>query len=137
MLKSICYISNKNSNIIGEHLDKLLHSIISRNNSLNITGVLLLQNDHFFQIMEGDSEIIDEIFRKIEDDERHHGMIKLLDQPISDRIFEDYESGLFSVVSDYRHLKKLRRYFDWIKMAGLVQIDQLIELTNNFLNYNK
>ena len=28
-------------------------------------------------------------------------------------------------------------YFDWIKNAGLVEIDKLINLTSNFLKYNK
>lgn len=136
MIKTICYISNKNANITGERLEHLLSSIIDRNNALNITGILVLQNNHFFQIMEGESDVINDIYKKIEKDERHHGLLKLLNQDISDRVFEDYESGYFSVVNDYQNLKKLRQYFEWIKNAGLIEIDKLIDLTNNFLKYN-
>ncbi len=137
MLKAICYVSNKNTNIIEEELERLLSKIVTRNNQLDINGLLMLRNNHFFQIMEGQETIIDDIFEKIKADGRHHGMIMLLNQPIEDRIFADYESGQFTLIRDSERFKKLRAYFDWIKNAGLVEIDKLINLTSNFLKYNK
>ena len=137
MIKTIYYISNKNSNIVDDELENLLHSIISRNNRLGITGILLLQNNHFFQIMEGQEKIIDDIFGKIMKDNRHHGFIRLLDMPIADRVFEDYDSGYFSVITDFSNLKKLKIYFNWIENAGIIEVNKLIELTRNFLLHNK
>nr|WP_321231903.1 BLUF domain-containing protein [uncultured Psychroserpens sp.] len=137
MIKSICYVSNKNDDLSNDELDYLLTSIIERNNKLGISGILMLQNNHFFQIMEGQASIIDNLFVSIKKDHRHHGLIKLLETTIADRIFEDYQSGLFSVITEYSNLKKLRIYFDWIKEANIIAINELIELTNNFLKHNK
>ncbi|MCD2257632.1 BLUF domain-containing protein [Psychroserpens luteolus] len=137
MIKSICYISNKNDNLPDSVLNKLLHSIIKDNNQIQVSGILMLQNNYFFQIMEGDPNTIDALFFKIRKDQRHHGLIKLLEISLVDRLFSDYQSGSFSVIRDFLNLKKLKIYFDWIKEANILEANKLIELTNNFLKHNK
>jgi hypothetical protein len=137
MIKTICYISNKTKDLSTKELDHLLESLVKKNNKTHISGILMLKNNHFFQIMEGEADIVNDLFKVIKKDTRHHGVIKLLETSIKDRVFEDYETGHFSVITDYSNLKKLRIYFEWIKEANIIAIDELIALTNNFLNHNK
>ncbi|WP_299892055.1 BLUF domain-containing protein [uncultured Lacinutrix sp.] len=136
MIKTICYISNIKTNTSQKELRKLSHSISKKNDELHVTGVLIIQNGHFFQIMEGEESTIENTFKKIELDKRHFGLIKLLDTTIDYRMFEDYESGHFGIVNDFSNLKKLKTYFDWIKKANILAIDELVMLTNNFLKYS-
>ncbi|WP_052503477.1 BLUF domain-containing protein [Lacinutrix sp. Hel_I_90] len=137
MLKAICYISTIKSKTSQEDLDNLSYFVSSKNNELDITGILIIQQGHFFQIMEGVQTKVETIFDKIKKDSRHSGLIKLLETKIDYRIFEDYESGNFSVIKDFSNLKKLRIYFNWIKEANILEVDELITLTNTFLNYNQ
>lgn len=136
MIKTICYISSIKNNTSENELNKLCDFVSNKNDALGITGVLILNNGHFFQIMEGEVTIIEKILKKIKLDKRHEGIIKLLETNIEDHIFKDYASGNFSIIKDLANLKKLRLYFDWIKQANILAIDELILLTNNFLKHN-
>ena len=137
MIKTICYISNKNEDLSNDELDDLLKYLVKKNDEMHISGILMLKNNHFFQIMEGEADTINNLYDAIKKDLRHHGLIKLLETSITDRIFEDYQTNHFSVLTDYSSLKKLKIYFDWIKEANIIAIDELIALTNNFIKYNK
>nr|WP_321248250.1 BLUF domain-containing protein [uncultured Psychroserpens sp.] len=137
MIKTICYISNKNEDLSNDELDDLLKYLVKKNDEMHISGILMLKNNHFFQIMEGEADTVNNLYDVIKKDLRHHGLIKLLETSITDRIFEDYQTNHFSVLTDYSSLKKLKIYFDWIKEANIIAIDELIALTNNFIKYNK
>ncbi len=137
MIKTICYISNKKSDLSQSDIDSLMDFVINTNNRINITGVLISKNRHFFQIMEGEAQVIDSTFDNIKIDTRHYGLIKLLETEVEDRLFEDYDGGDFGVIREYGNLKKLKIYFDWIKEANILAVDELIELTTNFIKHNK
>lgn len=135
-MKAICYISN-----FAQHLDRhlindLISSVNKNNKHLNITGILIIKNKHFFQILEGEPETVQTLFDRIKTDNRHTGVIKLLDTTIEDRIFDDYNSGEFEVFQKFADMKKLYLYFKWIKNAEYIPADGLIELTTNFLKQN-
>jgi len=101
-----------------------------------ITGVLLIKNKHFFQILEGENDAIDRLFENIKRDNRHSDVIKLLDLALEDRVFEEYNSGNFEVFEKDKDLNKLATYFEWIKNANYLPADQLIQLTSIFLKQN-
>lgn len=137
MLKTICYISSIAIKTSQKDLSQLSDFVVWKNNLLHITGILIIQHGHFFQIMEGTHKIIENLFNKIKVDQRHSGLIKLLDTTIEHRFFGDYDSGHFSIIHDFYSLKKLRVYFEWIKEANILTIDKLVTLTNTFLNSNR
>lgn len=137
MTKTICYISTIKAHTSNEDIDLLSENILQKNKHNNITGVLIVQNGHFFQIMEGEAIIVEDIYSKIRQDDRHIGIIKLLDKKIDYRMFEDYASGRFTIIDGFLKLKKLKIYFEWIKEANILAINELIHLTNNFLLHNK
>lgn len=137
MIKTICYISNISLFITEEDIEKLSSDMYKKNKKYNITGILIIQNGHFFQIMEGKSDVIDTVFENIKKDTRHTGLIKLIDTAIDIKFFGDYETGNFGIINSYAKLKKLRTYFEWIEKADLVTANKLIALTTNFLNKNK
>ena len=137
MIKAICYISNINQTLTSDNINDLVTSVIRKNNQYNITGLLLIQNGHFFQIIEGHPDKIDLLYSNITEDQRHNGIIKLLDKTIDGRIFDEYNSGKFSIMTDYKGLKKLYLYFNWITNANYLPADEIMSLTKNFLKNNK
>ncbi|WP_390886586.1 BLUF domain-containing protein [Lacinutrix neustonica] len=71
MLKTICYISSITNKTSQKDLSQLSDFVASKNNQLNITGILIIQHGHFFQIMEGKLQIVEDLFNKIKVDQRH------------------------------------------------------------------
>jgi hypothetical protein len=136
-MKAICYISNFAKNLNKKSIADLIDYVNQHNKAQNITGILILRNKHFFQILEGEHQKIDCLFEKIKQDHRHSCVIKLLDSSIDDRIFNGYNSGNFEIFQKFTDMKKLYLYFNWIKNADYVPADELIQLTTNFLKQNK
>ena len=132
-MKAICYISSFSKGLTRHMIDDMILTINRNNRIRRVTGILIIRNKHFFQILEGHDNIINDLFQKISLDPRHKGIIKLLDSEIEDRLFNDYNCGEFEVFQKYSDTKKLYLYFNWIKNADYMPADGLIELTKNFL----
>ncbi len=135
-MKAICYISNFSDSLRKNDIDDLIQFVNLRNKEQGITGVLLIRNKYFFQILEGEDEQIDILYSKIEKDTRHKSLVKILDTKIEGHIFNAYNSGEFETIDSYSDIKKLMTYFSWIKNADYLEADELILLTTNFLKYN-
>lgn len=136
-MKAICYISNFAKGLTNSAISELIDNVNLNNTRQQITGLLILKNKHFFQILEGESQKIDTLFEKIKKDKRHKGIIKLLDTNIDGKIFNDYNGGKFETFQKYADMKRLYLYFNWIKNANYLPADKLIHLTTNFLKHNK
>ena len=135
-MKAICYISNFAKDLNHSTITELIDNVNLNNTREHITGLLILRNKHFFQILEGDSLKVDNLFQKIRKDERHKGIIKLLDTEIEGKIFNDYNGGKFEIFQKYADMKRLYLYFNWIKNANYLPAEKLIHLTTNFLKHN-
>lgn len=135
-MKTICYISDFAKNLDSKTIDDLTRKVSKKNNQLGITGVLIIKDNHFFQIIEGEPQKVEHLYSKITKDKRHNNLIKLLETQIEDRIFNDYNSGDFQIVKDYSNLKKLYLYFNWIKEAEYIPAIEIINLTTNFLKFS-
>ena len=136
-MKAICYISNFSQDLSKHDIDKLIHTVNKKNKLLDVTGLLIIKNKHFFQILEGEDEKINPLYEKIKIDSRHTGVIRLLNTKIEGKILKDYNSGEFDAFQKFSSMKKLYLYFSWIKKAEYLPANELIELTTNFLNKNK
>jgi hypothetical protein len=68
---------------------------ISRKNNekFGITGMLLYIDETFFQVLEGNEESLHNLYKKIECDERHTKVVKLIEEPIDKRTFSDWSMG--------------------------------------------
>ena len=75
-------------------LTELFRTSFLRNSERGITGLLLYRNATFLQLLEGEASSVRSLYADIERDERHTGIIKLVDEPIGQREFESW-SGSF------------------------------------------
>ncbi len=132
-MKAICYVSRFANDITNGGITNLIDYVSFNNRLNNITGVLIIRNKHFFQVIEGENHLIDELYEKIKIDTRHLDVIKLLEIDLKDRVFNDYNSGVFEVFERSNDTHKLNTYFSWIKNAEYLPADQLIQLTRKFI----
>lgn len=92
-LGHIIYVSRESIEFNEPRLIGLLNNVRRRNEDIGITGMLVYDQGHFLQVIEGDLEVLDNVFSYIVKDARHMGVTKLLRQPIARRAFPDWSMG--------------------------------------------
>jgi len=70
------------------------------NTKLGVTGMLLYENGSFFQVIEGPSKVIEELFQVIHSDNRHHKVVTIIAEPIVKRSFSDWTMGFARLSPD-------------------------------------
>lgn len=119
----IIYSSAATFDWSDEELDNLLS--ISRNNNekTNVTGMLLYTDRSFFQILEGSSEAVTELYNKIAKDSRHTQVVTIIKEPIAKRDFSEWSMGYAKVSpQDLGNMIGLNDFFMQASCFG--QLDQ-------------
>jgi hypothetical protein len=97
MLVHIAYASTAAVPFDHQELLDLLSKVRERNAQLDITGLLLHQSGDFFQVIEGSQLAITQLFAEIGEDDRHRDVVKIIEEPIQKRQFEDWTMALADV----------------------------------------
>ena len=95
----IIYISLAVKSLSQSELIDLLTRVRVNNEKLDITGMLLYKDGNFMQILEGEEAVVRALFSKIEDDQRHHGIITLMEGTQTERQFPDWSMGFRELTS--------------------------------------
>ena len=83
----LIYVSTAVQEFSAEDLLQLLDQARTKNARLGLTGMLLYTENNFFQVLEGEPAVVDELFQTISHDERHMKMVTIIREPISKRSF--------------------------------------------------
>lgn len=75
----------------------LLEAARRKNFMSEITGMLLMIEGSFFQVLEGEEAAVDEIYEEISADPRHDRVTRIIREPIAGRSFGDWTMGFASV----------------------------------------
>nr|WP_199064866.1 BLUF domain-containing protein [Chromobacterium sp. ASV5] len=82
----------------GQFDDAALRELLSkarrRNAELGVTGMLLFHRRSFFQVLEGERDVVEALFARIAADPRHVSVVKIILEPIAKRDFGDWSMGL-------------------------------------------
>ncbi len=93
MLSQLVYVSNRKSMCTQEEIDKIVASCKKNNPGRGITGVLLYSDVKFIQLVEGESNVITELYDKIKKDPRHSNTIMVSYGPIKEKSFPSWHMG--------------------------------------------
>ena len=98
-MQIISYISDSIIAPVLQHdeVERLVLNAQEQNAKHGVTGVLFLENGHFFQTIEGPRDALHHLYAKIERDPRHKNLIKLADEPVSGRAFEGWDLDGFKL----------------------------------------
>jgi len=98
---SLMYVSNTDKNYSEAELEVMLASFCRKNASIGVTGVLIYNGaGTFIQIIEGDEEDIDPLYKKILNDPRHNRINCLRRKKIEDRQFPAWRMGFRNLSKD-------------------------------------
>ncbi|MER2045813.1 MAG: diguanylate phosphodiesterase [Pantoea agglomerans] len=78
MLSTIIYRSHITEHVPLEILNGLALKANKVNKSSSITGILLFNGTHFFQLLEGPEAAVNAVYSRICQDPRHHNLVELL-----------------------------------------------------------
>ena len=91
------YISTAVKPMNYDDFSALLRQCRDSNNKRGITGMLLYQNGTFMQILEGEKQVVLDLYDEILKDDRHTGVHTVLTGDIEARNFEDWSMGFFNM----------------------------------------
>lgn len=101
MRYALCYVSTSNKDLNHQQVEKLLQFTQNRNESLKINGILLFSDGNFFQILEGEKQVVLSVFEKIKNDPRHHGLIQIIGRDIEQGTRGGYQTDI--ITENFKH----------------------------------
>lgn len=93
----LIYSSGATTSFSSEDLLELLARARKKNTGLNVTGMLLHIDGSFLQVIEGEPEVIDDLFATIAADSRHSNIVTIIREAIPRRSFSDWSMGFAEV----------------------------------------
>ncbi|MDT0684955.1 BLUF domain-containing protein [Autumnicola psychrophila] len=101
MRYAISYVSTVNPELSETEIQKALDFSKNWNNDNNITGILLYSQGNFFQVLEGEENLLKSLFSRIKADQRHHNVITIFQKKVPNIQFDDYEVDFISLDDSY------------------------------------
>jgi len=92
-LVRLVYASTINPGITPTDIEGLLNKAKSHNASVDVTGLLLFNQNYFLQCLEGSRSRVNAIYHQILNDHRHSKIILLDYREVSEREFGEWSMG--------------------------------------------
>jgi hypothetical protein len=83
----LTYISTARDGVGVAECEAILSEARGRNAGHDVTGLLLFNSRRFVQVLEGSEENVREIYALIQSDPRHHGLVIVGEEYVTDRQF--------------------------------------------------
>ena len=97
MMYYLIYLSSAVKPMNYDELSALLKQCRNNNLRLGVTGMLLYQKGTFMQMLEGEKQVVIDLYDDIKKDERHTGFHIVLTGDIEERNFEDWSMGFYNM----------------------------------------
>jgi Sensors of blue-light using FAD len=111
-LSHLIYASSASPGFDAADLTAILNSARVKNARLDVTGMLLYTSGSFFQVLEGEDSVLNELIGTIAADPRHNNVTKIIEEPISERDFADWTMGFSEIkISDLKLIDGLSDFF--------------------------
>ncbi len=91
-MKRLTYVSKLNALLSEDDILEIGRISSVNNRKIDVTGILISVRDYFFQILEGEEAIVDELVEKIRRDPRHNEITVLsAETGCEERLFADWD----------------------------------------------
>ena len=92
-LRRIIYTSQASEQFTKRKLLDLLHTSRGYNTIDNISGLLMHKDGYFLQIIEGEHDVVEDLFQRLSNDTRHKNIKMILDRSVESRLFSNWAMG--------------------------------------------
>lgn|SRR5690606_34499991 len=130
MRYAICYVSTASEDTKLEDIKKLLASTSHYNNAHDIRGLLLYAEGNFFQILEGEKNLVEDIFSDIQKDPRHQNIIQIVGKDLKQGAFDGYKAEIVNErnKSDYNLVKEYMQQVDGLDHKTQEVVKRMMEV---------
>uniref|UniRef100_A0A942T1J9 Acylphosphatase n=1 Tax=Neobacillus citreus TaxID=2833578 RepID=A0A942T1J9_9BACI len=90
MLQSLVYMSSASRPFDDAELDRVLEHARERNTADGLTGLLVARGGRFMQLLEGPYDAVLATYQRILEDDRHDGVVLLVEESIHTRRFPEW-----------------------------------------------
>lgn len=97
MLTTLIYQSQLSAECSDDFLRILSREACEKNRSMQVTGILLFNGTEFFQVLEGEENVVDTLFSHICEDLHHTDVVELMRDYSAYRRFSDIGMTLFDL----------------------------------------
>ncbi len=112
-LVSLTYVSFASRDMTEDDLTDILTKAREKNSRLDITGLLLYRDRYFIQALEGEQDVVEELYGVIAKDPRHGHVLTVSKDQVDERAFGSWEMGFKNLDgADLSHLDGYSAYLD-------------------------
>jgi hypothetical protein len=119
-LHQIVYLSRATVAFTREELVAVSERSVTNNRSSEVGGALLYGHGMFLQALEGSREAVEVVLARIARDQRHTGIVRLVDHPISHRAFRTWAMTLIDLGSSATWTAEHQEIVE--RMAGVASV---------------
>jgi len=99
-LYSYVYASSARKPFSSQELEELLVEAREYNRSQQVSGMLVYSGGNFMQALEGTRPALDAVLQRVRASRRHGGVLVMIDEPISQRSFGDWDMAFRKIDGD-------------------------------------
>lgn len=93
MVFQIAYMSAAKPGLAEAEMHDILRASSKNNRRDGLSGMLLLLDGTFFQVLEGDRETVERTYSRISADRRHSALLRVLERDREERDFPNWTMG--------------------------------------------
>ena len=93
MVFQLAYFSAAKPGVGEADVHDILRASSANNRHNGLSGMLILRDGTFFQVLEGEREHVEETFRRISRDPRHSGLVRVVETEREERSFPGWSMG--------------------------------------------
>ena len=114
MFLTISYLSSASEMLSNDDIVALMTETKDFNDANKISGILIYSDHTFFQVLEGDFNVVKPLYNKIQEDYRHYNVFKILETKSSERKYHRYGTKFLTLQNNEAatNLQKLIAYND-------------------------
>ena len=113
----IMYSSQATEPMTVTGLEEILRDARTGNEARNVTGVLVYVEGIFFQIVEGDRDVLRNLMASIARDSRHHSVKVFYEAEVETRAFESWRMAYLNATAE--------QLSTWAGLPGTATVDEL------------
>ena len=118
----IMYSSEATRPMTVSGLEEILADARTGNQARNVTGALVYVDDVFFQLIEGDKDVVHNLMASIASDSRHQSVKVFYEAEVDVRAFESWNMAYLSTTAE--------QMSHWAGLPGTATVEELLAEVN-------
>ena len=118
--RQIVYSSLATKKMLKSDLYMILRQARLNNEQSGVTGILIFSDGYFFQVLEGEENIVADLYQTISADDRHSDIQLLLDEDLEKRSFPDW--GMAYATPSAREMG------NWAGLRNAITLDDTLDI---------